>query len=494
MSVFPKISLKIQLNFPVKPVECCEGDGKKHLFASNYFLYLSKVQTSKMSSSLKRKNTEEMVTRSRSKKQKMIDAQIQRKEPEQEPSIPVTKEKISKLSDLNEDCQIEIFRHFSIDDLVNVVEYDKKLSAAARWVYRQKTQNQFVCFSNEVDPERCNVPTTQVKMLNRFGADIDGVKLVYDDDYRRFDHIIEKAINNRCHKTLKSLRIENVGRYSLFDIKKPFKNVRKLQFSGGTLNYLIPKIGKWFPNANKLRISNFMIPQKNTEKLTPKHYHALRELQIRSYPILESSYARWATDFVVMNPQLTKLSVTYNTEMMTLLSMRKPVLSALHLEIIPSRFHDNSMVHFEKLKKLTFRGQVSRINVTAGEIGTMDINLRCFMNSDLYDLVRSGASINRLNIIQKWYADSNPNEIIERVKYVANLKELTFPADDYISTEEIVDLVGHCKTLKWILIHADKEMPEFPGIEEKLGTEWVVRRRRAIINMVAKFGFEFQKM
>lgn len=447
-----------------------------------------------MSSSLKRKNAKRIVTRSLSKKQK-FDTSKPVSVPEPEPNNnPVTEPKISKLSDLNEDCQIEIFRHCTIDDLVSAVEYDKKLSAAARWVFKQKVQDKFISLTNEIDTDKCNVPSTQVKMVKHFGDVFHGIKLTYDNDYHRFDHIIEKAINNRCHKTLRSLRIENVGRYSLFDIKKPFKNVRKLQFSGGTLNCLIPQIGKWFPNASNLRISKFFFPVKDKKKLAPKHCHALRELQIRMFTsIYSGDFAKWVTDFVVMNPQLTKLSLTFHAEMLNLLALRMPIMSNLHLEILPNHFHDGAPVHFEKLKKLTFRGQISSINVTADEIGTLDINLQWLMSDDLHNLFRRGTSINRLNIIHKWHADSNPDEIIERIKDIANIEELTLPAADTISTKEIVDLIGGCKTLKWILIHGDGEMADYPGLKKCLGAEWMVRRRNAFVNNVLKFGFEFQK-
>lgn len=447
-----------------------------------------------MSSPLKRKCIEQIVTRSWTKKQKIDESPIPERETEPEPSNPATKQNISKLSDLNEDCQIEIFRFCSIDDLVNVVQYDKHLSNAARWIFKQKTQEKFVCFSNEIEPEKRYAPTAQLKMLNRFGSEIDGIKLVYDDEYRRFDNIIERAINNRCHKTLKSLRIENAGRYSLFDIKRPFKNVRKLQFSVGMLNHIIPKMGQWFPNARTLRISYSLFPTKNMKKMAPKHCHALRELQIRSHPIIQTGYAKWITDFIDVNPQLTKLSITYHTIMMTMLCMRMPDLSNLHLEIIPSRFHVNSSVHFEKLKKLSFRGQASKINVTADEIDTLDINLQWLMSDDLNNLVHSGTSLNCLNIIEKWHVDSYPDNVIERIKDIADLKELTFPANDAIKTKEIVNLIGGCKTLKWIFIHAEKEMPEYPGIKESLGAGWIVHRRNAMVNNKPKLGFVFQKI
>lgn len=453
-----------------------------------------------MSVSLKRKATERIVTRSRSKRQNM-EVPI----PEPEPSTSDTKAEISKISELNDDCQIEIFRYCSFYDFVSIIEYDKELSATARWVFQQKAQNTLVPVSNEIDPEKGIMASPAVKLLNRFGSDIDGLKLVYDEEFRRFDHIIERAIINRCHKSLVSLRIENMARYSMFDIKKPFINLEKLNVFGGTMCDLIPKFGKWFPNASYLRLVNLKFPKKNKERMAANNCHALRELYIRPTHVTGESefYAQWATDFVILNPQLTKLSVTYNTGMLSLLSIKKPSLPNLHLEIFSDRFPvldvlrnlvGGSFIHFDKLAKLTLRGQVSRINVTANEIGTLDVFLTNLISSDLLNFVEKESSIESVNIIRKWDTVSDPDKVVEVIKQIKGLKKLSLSSHSSISTKEVVELVKRCPTLGYIFIHSDEEMAEYPDIKNKLGAEWMVTRDKALFNNVTKLGFLFSKI
>lgn len=156
------------------------------------------------------------------------------------------------------------------------------------------------------------------------------------------------------------------------------------------------------------------------------------------------------------------------------------VLSNLHLEILASELNGDASVKFEKIKMLSFRRRLTRYNVTADEIGTLIIDLKRLISDELYNFIRRCTSINHISIMCKWHIDNNPVEIIERMKNVVNLKKLIFPSDDTISTKEIVDLVSSCKTLEWIYIHSDKEMPEYPGIKESLGAEWVVRRHSAM--------------
>lgn len=451
-----------------------------------------------MSSKLKRKVIERINTRSRTRRQK-----IETPAPDPEPSIPETKPKISKISDLNEDCQIEIFRYCSFYDFVNLIEYDKELSATARWVFQQQSQNDLVPVSNEIDPKKSINISPSVKLLNRFGSDIDGLKLVYDNDFRRFDHIIEKAIINRCHKTLVSLRIENMSRYSMFDIKKPFIHLDKLQIFGGTMCDLIPNFGKWFPNATYLRMMNLNFPKKNMEQLAPTYCPALRELYIRPNHVTGDSefYAKWATDFVLLNPQLMKLSVTYHIGMLSLLSTKNPCLPNLHLEIFSDRFPVldvrnlmmGSIIHFDKLRKLTLRGQVARINVTSNEITILDVYLTNLRSSDLVNFVEKGSSIKSINIIRKWDAVSDPDNIINVIKQIIDLRELSFSSHSSISTKQIVELITKCTTLRYIFIHEDEEMDEYPSIKEKLGAEWNITRDRALFNGVPKLGFLFQK-
>lgn len=451
--------------------------------------------------SLKRKTTERIVTRSRSKRQ-IIEVPSPQPEPKRTSD---TKVKISKISDLNEDCQIEIFRYCSFHDFVNIIEYDKKLNATARWVFQQKAQNTLISVTNEIVAEKSIIASPSVKLLNRFGSDIDGLKLIYDEEYRRFDHIIEKAIINRCHKSLISLRIENMARYSMFDIKKPFINLEKLQIFGGTMCDLIPKFGKWFPNASYLRLVNLKFPKKHKEKLAPNYCNALHKLSIRpTYATGESAfYAQWATDFVILNPQLTKLSVTYNSGMLAMLSTKKPSLPNLHLEIFSDRYPVldvlrnhviGSFIHFNELKKLTLRGHVSRINVTANEIGTLDVYLTNLISSDLLIFVEKGTSIKSINIIRKWDIASDPDKVIEVIGMIKGLKELSISSHSSITTKEIVGLVMRCKTLDYIFIHADEKMAEYLGIKEKLGTEWEVTRDTALFNNVPKLGFLFTKI
>lgn len=433
---------------------------------------------------LKRKRldrVDRVVTRSWSKKQK-------------------EEKEITKLSDLNFDCLINIFHCLSTDDLLNAVEYDNDLLEAAKWIFKQKTRGKWVSITNEHDPLR-NGPSQHVKLLEHFGSEIEHLDLLYDQDHQRFDHIIERVVIEKCHKKAISLVLQQPTLYTLYTLDRPFESVKQVILIGGTVCTFMSKFGLWFPNATKLQLHHPKWPEsRNKLDMLQNRCPALREVIIEDGN-QTTEFTVWMTNFIVLHPRITEIKLKFQEPILALLCERMPRMPNTHLEVHTKGSVLPKIIHFQRLNRLTLRGasMLTLFSISTDRIDFLEIDpLRHHLNFGVLTMIRSNITAKSLNLACKWAGDEFIIiEFIKIVKSMPNLIRLAFAAHDTITTCTIVDLIGGCKHLKWLLIHSDIPLDEYARIERALGGKWkVIAHKSASYQLnprVKVFGYEFQK-
>lgn len=187
--------------------------------------------------------------------------------------------KPSKLSDLNEDCLLEIFKNFSVEDLFNIIEYDNCVLNAAQHVFEKHFCFEYFSISNEFDRDNETVPLS-VRFLNYFGSKIRQINIKYDEKYRGKDYLLDETLFTKCNQSLYAIKFENAGLFTMDEIDKPFKHVTFVHFVRSKFNILIRDFGKWFPNAHTLILENIKLQEYNDLKLLENHHPKLERFEI----------------------------------------------------------------------------------------------------------------------------------------------------------------------------------------------------------------------
>lgn len=411
-----------------------------------------------------------------------------------------SKKEITKLSNLNFDCLTNILRNLSIKDLLNAVEYDNDLLEAAKWIYKRKVRGKWVSITNKHDPLRTET-SKYVKLLEHFGSDIEHLDILFDEDYRRFDHIIEKVVIEKCHKSIISLVLQQPSFYTMYTLDKPFESVQQVIMIGGTVSIFMSKFGLCFPNATKLQLYHPRWSGNKNLDMLENRCPALREIIIEGgNKTLE--FTEWMTNFIVSHPKITKIKLKFQEPILALLCERMPRMPNTHLEVLTKGSVLPRMIHFHQLKRLTLRGasMLTLFNISTDRIDFLEIDpLRHHLNFGLLTMIRSNITAKSLFMACKWAGDEFiTTEFIAVVKSMPNLICLAFAAHDTITTFKIVDLIGGCNSLRWMFIHSDIPLDEYPRIDKALGGGWkVIAHKSATYQLntrVKVSGYEFQKI
>lgn len=211
-----------------------------------------------------------------------------------------------KLNELNPDCLIEIFRYLSAQDLLNVFEYDYRLLDAARYVFKIKHRDRRVyqLSSNRIKDD--HQMSQIINQLKGFGGVLSHMAIIFSDENRQFDEVIEKKVLKHCRKSLTSIRFENATANLMDMIKRPFEQVEKIIFEKCDFGELALNLFKWFPRAHNLLLHG------NSNRVNPKifkqHHPQLTELIVKNMKISNCDLI----NFIKLNPQLKSLTIFFD--------------------------------------------------------------------------------------------------------------------------------------------------------------------------------------
>lgn len=381
----------------------------------------------------------------------------------------------TKLSDLDEDSLVKIFTFLSIDDLINIVEYDTYFTDAARHVVKTKNVKEHLTVTTDFDPELDNQNRSE-KLLNFFGGVITKLIVNYHDDFHRFDKVIDDMIITKCRDTLQEIEFKNANYFTMYGIQQSFKSVQVVSFVRGSFSRLISDFSKWFPVAHTLNIR------------MQKHNKYFDRIQIRNYPVLEHfGIARQTLDedihepifekIIEMNPQLKSLTNIFEMypeddedqdwgleeriaefeAKETYINANLPNLQNLRLVFIGDIYMRGNIIkkHFNHLKNLAIETNNSEnlknIHISTDEINSLTL-CTFYLDENCLKFIRDHENVKYLALFGNWTNDID--DFFKLFSTLPNLEEMQLPSRIFkpLQPKQFVGVLTTCKMLNRITI------------------------------------------
>lgn len=203
----------------------------------------------------------------------------------------------TKITDLNDDCLVNIFGHLDLESLFNVAIANEWLRPAARIVYKKKFGGIMVLI-NECDEVRPSYPNNRLinsKMnpwneiyiigfeqcllyLRCFGPSITRLIINYNGSKsHRYNHL-HQYINDYCADSLTCLKFKYMPNVAAEQFRKVFNNVETVSFYDGVLGEQWPAFVKCFPNLRRLCFDDVHV----ANRLIGKPFELLQYLHVKN--------------------------------------------------------------------------------------------------------------------------------------------------------------------------------------------------------------------
>lgn len=394
-----------------------------------------------------------------------------------------------KITDLNDDCLYEIFKDFDIIDLASVAEANKRFEFSARDVFQRKHAKDEIIVSNAPDP--LTKSHLSIMLLKHFGDLIEKLIVDYNNNYRRYDRQLEKAIVEYCCRTLIEITVNDVGRHAFSN--DCFTSVKKVQINGGFGASLVRKLNVIFPTASSLELVKMELASHQDTACLSQHFPSLRHLGIVGLKHIVYNYAHFVNTFttkylrqaIQSNPLLESLKLEHDAyskkpigrtskdidvdlvHFIDFINDHLPQLKVLDLDLSTTNLqrhlfgtivqpHNKHKVHFKNLKNLSlahdsalgqpyiFSEQLEKLKVMTGRHHTMSNDAR----EDVMELIRLNSNVQLLCIVGRGFQN------IPIGRLLSNLPRLHSLGVGYpIEYETIVWILEKCKQLTTVSIH-----------------------------------------
>lgn len=412
-----------------------------------------------------------------------------------------------QLDDLNEYCLIEIFKYLTIDDLVNIVQFNNNFNIAALVAFKWKYGNKVIEVSVEYN-SMTKEPLWCIELLKFFGSATTKLRVkYYEDDSHQIDDAIDNAIMTYCQESLIEIEILHGKRYTMNGIDKPFKNVEVVSFVGGIVSEIVYGFGKWFPKAHTLKFKDAVQP-KYFSNMEMKNAPALLHFETRiRYYERDDIISR---QIIKTNPQLTTLHNgyffacdRYNDNMEVddeeLMDQPMPNVKMLYMTLLNERrrgerdigYDENKIYHFEALKHLHIEFKDSAIlnNLTISAANLQSLILighETVSGSNCLSLIRDNENLKSIKIIGTRMQDSN--SLCELCYDLNNLNELEFSYNGqfyeyYDGIQFDIDvLLERCKLLRKLVVYCGSNVlrqnieDEFNAADAAIKIKWTISR------------------
>lgn len=289
------------------------------------------------------------------------------------------------IENLNDYCLLKIFENLSMNDLVNISVTSPRFNSSTCIIFAHKFAKYEITITNDVLPQMNQMPS--VLLLKSFGHLIEKLKVIYKEDYNRFNHELEKAIIKYSTDYVTEIKFIKADKFAFVQIKQPLKAVTKVVFISCVVGRFIFEFNKWFPNAKSLELleSTILSVSDRTciEQIFPKLEHlaivnpkqhgegAMIDYDPNDFflqPLFSNVNLMVA---VSLNPQLRSLKLKHNDtflenhsdhcgikitqNLLAYLNEKLPFLDELDLFVSHEDFQDHTQqVHFESLRKIRF--------------------------------------------------------------------------------------------------------------------------------------------
>lgn len=221
--------------------------------------------------------------------------------------------------------------HLSMKDLMKVVEEDESLLPAVAIVFKERHLYDDTLYLTNQNGILLTNGSLNKAIMEAVGAEVRKLCLIYDDEYRPFDIILEKFVEDNLTESLTDIKLVNVGPHSLAITKKRFENVTYLYFDGGTFFSEFSHLRKLFPKVIDLSLKDLQIHNPEGCQAFENYWPTLEIFKIEN---IDGEIRRIAT-FIATN-QLHLLSYRrqeYIEEFLALISKERSHLPERMLKI-----------------------------------------------------------------------------------------------------------------------------------------------------------------
>lgn len=386
-----------------------------------------------MNKSFKRKLNDEASTSTNAanKQQKPNDGDV----------LPITHKQLANM-----------LRDLPMSDLLKIVKNDKCSLPAVRIIFKEKHLNESGEFylTNKC-VSSLSKTSIKKKITKMFRADIEHLHLMYHTEYRPFNHILEKIVEDYLKESLLRMRVENVGREALATITKPFANISILYLERGTICDGFSHFEQLFPNVETLKFANLEIHEREEEQLFGQHFWtALKHFSIENIDG-ENQYMEQIAAFIATN-QLEMLSIKHQQnvdKLLALVAESGACSPNLTLQFDLKQPHGMEKVHFDEVKKLIVDNCCEgTLDISIDQLELLALNGE-IISQHWIDMIQNVRKVEILMLIGEWENDSVAAQNVDVIKNVPELRELFLSAE--LTPDQIVDLLTSCASLKFLV-------------------------------------------
>lgn len=177
-----------------------------------------------------------------------------------------------KITDLNDDCLVVIFKQLTLRELYNTAISNGLFVEAARLAYRRKFGANVVDVScvrahprrfyfDAFVHSRYQISITNLKsflqFVRCFGQSMTELKIHCNEQTEtnmEWSGYIDQYVNKYCANSLVNISYFNKGTFSTENFKNPFINVESLQLVHSHLDCNSQSFAEWFPNLRRLQL------------------------------------------------------------------------------------------------------------------------------------------------------------------------------------------------------------------------------------------------
>lgn len=336
------------------------------------------------------------------------------------------------------------------ENLLRAVKSNPRLLPIARRFIQPRYLDAFFELSNKT-----NSPES-IEFLKLFGMVIKSLKLVYDEDYRRFDQNIDKMIFDYCSNSPYVIYLVNANRFSLFEIQKPFETVTKVILETGTICIPFSNIGKWFPKLQTLNLINLQLHSTPVDKIFGNQLcRELKHLEIRNLKSKNGGnfYIKEISVLVKHSPKMSHIKIhdQHNIdELLKTIAEMNSYLPNLRLELHSSwsiqKSVGTSVIHFKSLKSLDFIRLKSPLNIFTVGIENIRIDCERFDEKWLTLFKNNHKNAHEVCVAGEWINDKVASEFVDLVKVMPNLQKMNVMAK--LTATQVVDMISRSRSFQ----------------------------------------------
>jgi len=330
----------------------------------------------------------------------------------------------TKFTDLDVDCQLQIFDQLNFPTLLSVAELNSEFSILAAEIFRRKYRHKtikiqedffnddmaIIEFDDAIQIENFDLVES---IFKHFGEFILNVNINFGKIRKYLDII--RFVNNNSD-SLKKLRLEMYGE-NVFDvIEKPFANVEYVCIVGECKRLGNDKLNfsAIFPKMRRLTLKDSRVTNRTSIDLKFPHLEHLNMAFLHPCGFSEDDIK----NMIEKNPQLRSLSLHYTTlNFLQFLSQNLHSLEYLDLPYIITHPSYEGYINFNSVKRLEVRAISDYFAkyATFEQLHELELDSAPYVSSLWIEFIGRITNLTKLKIIDGEIHDAELAMLTDRV-------------------------------------------------------------------------------